>query len=215
MTTHSKDLCRCGSGKKYKHCHQRADAARRRNLLLLGAAVVLVAGTAAIAGPGLWSRWNAQRNASSAQALADSAARAEMAARPGATGVLGTSAANGAASIGVVNPNGVAGPPLRDPDALTLKPPNSGELAPGEHPKDWEYDVARNRYYDPREGHKHWHSGPPPADPNAPAPVPNIVVTTPDGRPIQVTTSNVKVTQGTVTVAPPKPATPPASTTKK
>jgi hypothetical protein len=83
----------------------------------------------------------------------------------------------------------VAGPPLRDPAALQLTPPNSGALAPGENPKDWEYDVARNRHYDPRDGHKHWHTGPPPVDPNAPMPTPNIIVTTPDGKPVQVTTT--------------------------
>jgi hypothetical protein len=212
MTTHAKDLCRCGSGKKYKHCHQRRDAARRRNLLLGGGAAVLILGTAAIAGPGLWSTWNAGRNAQTAQALADSAARAEMAARPGAAGVLGTSAANGAAAIGVVNPNGVAGPPLRDPQSLKLTPPNSGELQPGENPTPWEYDVARNRHFDPREGHKHWHTGPPPADPNAPVAAPQVVVTTPDGKPVKVTAGSAPVT---VTTSTSTPAQAPAGTTKK
>jgi hypothetical protein len=193
MTTHSKDLCPCGSGRRYKHCHQRTDAARQRKLLLTGLAVVVVAAAAGLAGPGLFARWNAQPTRASAQAAADSAARAELAARPGTDRVVGTSAANGAASIGVVNPNGVAGPPLRDPAALTLRPPNSGELLPGEHPKDWEYDVARNRYYDPRPGHMHWHSGPPPVDPNAPAAQPQVLVTTPDGKPVRVTTSSVQV----------------------
>jgi hypothetical protein len=90
----------------------------------------------------------------------------------------------------VVQPNGVAGPPIRDPSALTLKPPNSGDVLPGEHPKDWEYDVAKNRYYDPRPGHMHWHTGPPPADPNAPVAAPQITVRTPDGTPIKVTTTS-------------------------
>jgi hypothetical protein len=185
MTTHAKDLCRCGSGKKYKHCHQAKDRARRRTLLLAAGLSAAVAAAAAAFAPGLLGKLKSSDRARAA-ALADSAARAELAARSGA---IGTSAANGAAAIGVVNPNGVAGPPLRDPAALQLTPPNSGALAPGEHPKDWEYDVARNRYYDPREGHKHWHTGPPPADPNAPTPMPNIVVTTPDGKPVQVTTT--------------------------
>jgi len=186
MTTHSKDLCHCGSGKRYKHCHQKKDEARRRTLLLsvVGAVALLVLGAAF--GPGLMARFNKPAERTRAAALADSAARAELAAR---SGTIGTSAAGGAAATGVVQPNGVAGPPLRDPAALQLTPPNSGALAPGEHPKDWEYDVARNRHYDPREGHKHWHSGPPPVDPNAPMTTPNIVVTTPDGKPVKVTTT--------------------------
>ncbi len=187
MTTHSKELCPCGSGKKYKHCHQRIDAARQRNLLLSVAAIVVVGGTAALAGPALMAKLN-EKPARTGVA-ADSAARAEVAARPGANGVVGTSSANGAASIGVVNPNGVAGPPLRDPAALRLTPPNSGNLLPGEHPKDYEFDVARNRYYDPRPGHMHWHTGPPPADPNAPVAAPNVVVTTPGGQPVKVTST--------------------------
>ena len=187
MTTHSKDLCPCGSGKRYKHCHQKKDEARRRTFLFGGLVAVLVAVLAAGFGPGLLAKIRKPAaTTAKATAAADSAARAELAAKSGA---IGTSAAQGAAAIGVVNPNGVAGPPLRDPGALTLTPPNSGALAPGEHPKDWEYDVAKNRYYDPREGHKHWHSGPPPVDPNAPQPMPNIIVTTPDGKPVQVTTS--------------------------
>ncbi len=186
MTTHSKDLCPCGSGKRYKHCHQKRDEARRRSFLLAGLAAVVFALLAAGFGPGLLAKIKKPADNRKAVAAADSVARNELEARSGA---VGTSAAQGAAAIGVVNPNGVAGPPLRDPNALTLTPPNTGALAPGEHPKDWEYDVARNRYYDPREGHKHWHMGPPPVDPNAPQQMPNIIVTTPDGKPVQVTTS--------------------------
>jgi hypothetical protein len=186
MTTHSKDLCPCGSGKRYKHCHQKNDEARRRTLLLaaVGAVALIVLGAAF--GPGLLARVTKPADRARAAAQADSAARAELAARSGA---VGTQAATGAAAIGVVQPNGVAGPPLRDPAALQLTPPNSGALAPGEHPKDWEYDVAHNRHYDPREGHKHWHTGPPPVDPNAPTPAPTVVVTTPDGKPVTVTTT--------------------------
>ena len=154
-------------------------------MLLAGVGAVALIVLGAAFGPGLMARFN-QADRARAAALADSAARAELAARSGA---IGTSAASGAAATGVVQPNGVAGPPLRDPAALQLTPPNSGALAPGEHPKDWEYDVARTRHSDPREGHKHWHTGPPPVDPNAPLATPNIVVTTPDGKPVKVTTS--------------------------
>jgi hypothetical protein len=186
MTTHSKDLCHCGSGKRYKHCHQKKDEARRRTFLLAGVAAAAFALLGTAFGPGVMAKFK-KPSAEQAKiaAQADSATRAELEAKV----PVGTSSAQGAASIGVVNPNGVAGPPLRDPSALTLTPPNSGALAPGEHPKDYEYDVARNRYYDPREGHKHWHTGPPPVDPNAPMAQPKIVVTTPDGKPVTVTTT--------------------------
>jgi hypothetical protein len=139
------------------------------------------------------AKFGAGKRAAAGTLAADSVARRELEAAPGAASVVGTSGASGAASIGVVNPNGVAGPPLRDPNAMTFRPPNSGELAPGEHPKPWEYDVARNRYYDPRPGHMHWHAGAPPADPNAPTPTPQVTVTTPDGSPVKVVTSNVQV----------------------
>jgi hypothetical protein len=193
MATHSKDSCPCGSGKRYKHCHQPIDAARRRNLIVFGGLVVALVVAAWFAIPWIMAKTGAGKRAVAGAVAADSAARKELEAAPGAAGVVGTAGARGAAAIGVVNPNGVAGPPLRDPNALTLKPPNSGELAPGEHPAPWEYDVARNRYYDPRPGHMHWHSGAPPADPNAPIPAPQVIVTTPDGSPVKVTTSNVQV----------------------
>ena len=186
MTTHSKDLCPCGSGKRYKHCHQKQDEARRRTFLIGSVAAAALALVAAAFGPGVLATFK-KPSADQARlaAQADSATRAELEARS----PVGTSSAQGVAATGVVNPNGVAGPPLRDPSALTFTPPNSGALAPGENPKDWEYDVARNRHYDPREGHRHWHTGPPPVDPNAPVPAPKVVVTTPDGKPVQVTTT--------------------------
>ncbi len=194
MATHSKDSCPCGSGKRYKHCHQPIDAARRRNLLAIGVAVVVVAVAGTLLVPRLMAKVASQRAASKAAtaAAADSVARRELEAAPGSAGVVGTAGANGAASTGVVNPNGVAGPPLRDPDALTFKPPNSGDVAPGEHPKPWEYDIARNRYYDPRPGHMHWHMGAPPADPDAPVAAPQVIVTTPNGSPVKITTTSVQ-----------------------
>ena len=176
MATHSKELCPCGSGKRYKHCHQPIDARRRRNLFVAGGVVVLIVAAAVFAGPRLLAK-----------------------ARGGAAKTTAAASA-GVESTGVVLPNGAAGPPLRDPNALTLRPPNSGELAPGEHPKPWEYDIAHDRYYDPRPGHMHWHSGAPPADPNAPPAAPQIIVRTPNGTPVQVVT--------TTTPAPAAPATP-------
>ncbi|MEP7028606.1 MAG: SEC-C metal-binding domain-containing protein [Candidatus Eisenbacteria bacterium] len=196
MTTHSKDSCPCGSGKRYKHCHQPLDAARRRKQLLFGALVVALAIAGTVFGPRLLAKVRSGLAGGRSTAAADSAARRELEAAPGAAGVVGTPAAPGAAATGVVNPNGVAGPPLRDPDALTLRPPNSGAVAPGENPKPWEYDIARNRYYDPRPGHMHWHSGAPPADPNAPVPAPQVIVTTADGSPVQVTTTSAPAAPG-------------------
>src|SRR5690349_2613598 len=188
MTAH-KELCPCGSGKKYKHCHERADKKRRRTLLLAAGLAAAVAAFAAAFGPALLAKVRKPEDRAKAMAQADSATRAALENRSSA---IGTERAQGAAATGVVNPNGVAGPPISDPSDLRLRPPNSGALAPGEHPKDWEYDVAKNRYYDPREGHKHWHSGPPPVDPNAPQQAPQIIVTTPDGKPVQVTTTTTK-----------------------
>ena len=213
MSTALKDPCPCGSGKRYKHCHLPLDQARRRNGLLLALSAVVLIAAGVLFGPRWMARLEAARARSAqeaARAAADSAARAEVQAAPGAAGVVGTPAATGAAAIGVVNPNGVAGPPLRDPNSLTLTPPNSGAVAPGEHPKDWEYDIAHNRYYDPRPGHMHWHSGAPPANPDAPMPVPQVVVTTPDGSPVQVTNSQVQVIPvGSKAPPAPAPAKPP------
>lgn len=31
-------------------------------------------------------------------------------------------------------------------------------------PQPWEYDEERNRYFDPRAGHGHWHQGTPPPE---------------------------------------------------
>lgn len=35
------------------------------------------------------------------------------------------------------------------------------QAAPGQP---WEHDVRNNRHWDPRPGHQHWHSGPPPSE---------------------------------------------------
>jgi hypothetical protein len=96
--------------------------------------------------------------------------------------------------LGETGPGGIVRAPIPDPNELTVRPPNSGELAPGEHPRPWEYDVAHNRYYDPRPGHMHWHSGQPPADTTRPFQAPVVVVSGGNGGPVTVTTSSVKVT---------------------
>jgi hypothetical protein len=81
--------------------------------------------------------------------------------------------------LGERGSDGLMRAPLPDANPLTLRPPNSGEVAPGEHPRPWEYDVTHNRYYDPRPGHMHWHSGEPPADTTQLGQAPVVVVTTP------------------------------------
>ena len=44
----------------------------------------------------------------------------------------------------------------------------------------WEYDAATNHHWDPRQGHQHWHQGPPPpADQRAEPSQPTITPITP------------------------------------
>ena len=64
MSVNHKDACPCGSGKRYKHCHQPIDAARRRNLLVFGAAVVVVAVAGTLLGPRLMAKISSQGAAS-------------------------------------------------------------------------------------------------------------------------------------------------------
>jgi len=48
--------------------------------------------------------------------------------------------------------------------SLPMGPSSSQAVMPGENPTRWQYDVARNRHYNPLPGHQHWHNGPPPSD---------------------------------------------------
>jgi hypothetical protein len=164
MTTHHKDDCPCGSGKRYKHCHMAADQAKSRRGWMAGVGVVglLVVGAAAW---GMYGQWQAGK-----------AATGTAATTPGGAGgdVSGTQAPFG----GVV-------PGLNTQSPLTasgnIPPGSTNELAPGENPTPWQYDVAKDRHYDPRPGHNHWHPGTPPSDTSAAAggvmPTPTVTTT--------------------------------------
>lgn len=199
VTVHHKDQCPCGSGKRYKHCHLPIHQTQRRRALVIAASAAGFLAVVAIA----WAVWaNRPKSPSAAAGGAGGAASAQgSAATP--------SADTRSNAFGGVQP-GVAGrspTPAQQGGLAAL--PNKGALAPGENPKPWEYDVANNRYYDPRPGHQHWHTGAPPADPNAPAPTvtvttPGVTATTASGTPVKVIgTSTVQV----------QPAPPPAKGT--
>lgn len=158
MSVHHKDACPCGSGKRYKHCHLPSDAARRRKaslavLIVIGAVVV---GAAAF---GAMTQWQSGRKNAPA-------AGADSGAIPPGGDVSGVPAPTNPGAFGIVQPGLSGRPPIPQSTAGSVIPVggNQGALAPGEHPTPWEYDVAKNRHYDPRAGHQHWHSGPPPAD---------------------------------------------------
>jgi hypothetical protein len=183
MSTHHKEPCPCGSGKRYKHCHMAKDEARRRNVFLGVIAAIVVVAAAGLFAP----KWLAQQAAERAAKAAIATARADSAA--GRTNPIAAGAGDVPVSqaFGVRTPLGTTSAPVPDPNALSLKPPNSGELAPGEHPAPWEYDVALNRHYDPRPGHMHWHTGPPPADPTALSALPQVTTTGSNGAVVTTT----------------------------
>ena len=41
-------------------------------------------------------------------------------------------------------------------------------------PADWEYNPITNQHWDPRLGHEHWHSGPPPQNPESLPTTPDV-----------------------------------------
>jgi hypothetical protein len=89
-----------------------------------------------------------------------------------------------------------------------MGPSSSSALAPGENPAPWQYDVAKNRHYDPRSGHQHWHNGPPPSDTSQAGGIstsgPGTVTVTGGGAGLTptVTTKTVPMTGGTTPLAP-------------
>ncbi len=149
MSVNHKDDCPCGSGKRYKHCHLAVDDARRRKTSVAGIVVIsaLVLGAAAF---GAMNQWQiGKKNAALAGAGTDS----------------GAATAAGGNAFGINQPGATGRPPLPQSNAGSVIPMSSSSaLAPGESPTPWEYDVAKNRHYDPRPGHTHWHNGPPPSD---------------------------------------------------
>src|SRR5262245_54386605 len=199
MTVHHKDLCPCGSGKRYKHCHLPIHEARRRRVVLIALGVLVLGAGSAIAWTMVSNR--AKTNAGSA---ASSAARPAGGTTTGQVPNAAGGGDTGPSAFGGVQP-GVAGrSPTEAQQGTNLSIPSGNALQPGENPAPWEYDVVKNRHYDPRPGHQHWHSGPPPADPNkADAPTtlttnPQITATTANGVPVKITgTSSVQVAPST------------------
>ncbi len=161
MSVHHKDDCPCGSGKRYKHCHLASDEARRKKTTVAVSAVVglLVVGVAAF---GAMNQWKASHPSTPAATLPDSGA---VAARVAGGDVSGVPAPATPGAFGIVQPGATGRPPIPQTTGTSIPVrSSSAALAPGENPTPWEYDVQRNRHYDPREGHQHWHNGPPPAD---------------------------------------------------
>lgn len=182
MAVSAKEDCPCGSGKKYGLCHGPIERLKRYSALwgLVGIAIG-VAGTLAVqalSGAGT-SRLGATQAGGLAGAPADVSAPGSP--QAGAFGTVRPGAA-GTAPIPIPT-SGAGGQPM---------PQTSGSqpVAPGENPTPWQYDVARNRYYDPTPGHQHWHNGPPPANPGATPSqsVPQVTATTANGQAVQVTT---------------------------
>lgn len=68
-------------------------------------------------------------------------------------------AAGGIVGLSVAVPDRDAAPVVQ-PVAATSTPNASG----GGTPRPFQYDPVNNRHWDPRPGHMHWHSGPPPAN---------------------------------------------------
>ncbi len=129
------DPCPCGSGLKYKQCHEgkvNLNVKGRRGWVL-GAVVVAVLALVA---------WGFMR--SQARPVANRGIAAPPNTASTATGTAtGTSPLS---SPGAVSPAPVSGAPATGPGAIAPEP--------------WAYDAATNRHFDPAHGH--WHDGPPP-----------------------------------------------------
>ena len=192
----AKAPCPCGSGKRYKHCHGPRDRARRRIVLLGAVGAAAVAAAAVMGGPALLARFAPGGRTAAADSALARAARTSSAASTAQVAVVADSVRPdpGRPVLGETGGGGVVRAPIPDVGTITIRPPNSGEVAPGEHPRPWEYDVVHNRYYDPRPGHMHWHSGQPPADTTGNAVAPVVVVQGGGSGPVTVTSTSIKVT---------------------
>ena len=191
MTTHHKDDCPCGSGKRYKHCHMAADEARKRRFLIAGFGLVgvLVLGAAAW---GVMAQWRAGQPASTQPVSATDS----LSGTGGVAGdVSGASAPTPSGAFGRLVPgrNSQAPIPVSPGGQIRALPGSNSALAPGENPTPWQYDLARNRHYDPRPGHRHWHNGPPPADTTQAVGTPGLT-TTSSGPTVTVGGGAAKVT---------------------
>jgi hypothetical protein len=209
MTVHHKDPCPCGSGKRYKHCHLPIDQARNRSAFAgFGIAVLVIAvgGLAFALGVGRPGGWLSPKpkDAGPPRAATTTTAAAGSGTTAGAGDVSGAQPpVPEEGAFGGIRPGAGANAmaPTTQQQGTTVQMPSPGvALAPGENPKPWEYDVARNRHYDPSPGHQHWHQGPPPANPDQMNVTPQV--TTSSG------SSNVKVSASQVTVAQSEPLAP-------
>ena len=83
----------------------------------------------------------------------------------------------GIAAIAFSRPQNDAPSPAAGPTPAPIQLFNNGAPVTSStspsitNPQPWQYDPATDRHWNPNPGHAHWHSGPPPNDPNA-APVP-------------------------------------------
>jgi hypothetical protein len=195
MTTHHKDACRCGSGKRYKHCHLPADQARARRGWIAGIgaiALLLVAGAAW----GVYSRWQEARLLEGGGGGDSLRTQGVVAGgMPAGSDVSGAGSPAPQGAFGGISPGGrnaQAPLPASPGGSIPMGQSSSQALQPGENPTPWQYDVARNRHYDPRPGHMHWHNGAPPADTS------NIGITTTGGSNPTVSVGG----SGNVTVTP-------------
>ncbi len=184
MTVHHKDLCPCGSGKRYKHCHLPIKQAQQKRITLIAVGIAVVAAGSAIA----WT-------------VIDQRSKASTPLPPSTT--ASSNGDVGANAFGGVQP-GVAGrSPTPVQQGTTVSIPSGNAVEPGTQPKPWEYDVAKNRHFDPSPGHQHWHDGPPPATPGAASgatvtTTPGVTATTSSGAPVKITgTSSVQVAPST------------------
>jgi len=166
MTTGHKDLCPCGSGKRYKHCHMPIDQAKGRRGWMAGVAVVaaLVLGVAAWGAISQWQATQALRGGGAGDSLRVGSGVGGAAGGPGDVSGVNSPAPQGTFGSVVPGRNDQAPIPATAGRTLPMGGSSSQAVMPGENPTPWQYDVARNRHYNPLPGHQHWHNGPPPSD---------------------------------------------------
>ena len=130
------DPCPCGSGLKYKQCHE-----GKVNLNLKGGrGWVLGAVAIAVVALVAWGFMRSQSRPVAARGIA-----------PPPTSSAGTATGTATGTSPLLSPD--AGSPAPVSGAPATGP---GGVAP----EPWAYDAATNRYFDP--GHGHWHDGQPP-----------------------------------------------------
>lgn len=145
------DPCPCGSGLKYKHCHEGKSQVTSRRVAGVPVWAVALA-VVAVIGAGMWFMNRGGSNAGVTPQQPVGPVRA------------GTPWEYDAATNTHWDPghgHWHAGPPPTNPDSL----PAVGGPA-GATPAPYQYDSTTNRHWDP--GHGHWHEGPPPAGAQVP-----------------------------------------------